>query len=228
MNTYKHLIYMIFDELKISSDDSFINENHIAFLLNKYRNVLLKQKYDNLVNEVPETSYQTICLDLEHIVDCMREDKVKSIQEIPKLLTLGDSILRYDISPIDDQFNNITWTLISRDRFKYVGNNKWLHNIIYFTIGLDNYLYLKSSNIDYKYIKRITLSGVFEDPLDAHKLSYCYKECDNCDIYDIEFPLDDYLIPTLIQMIIKELQSTIYRPEDKDNNADDDLSNINN
>ena len=42
MSTFKQLTYLVLDELKISSDDSTFNENHIVFLLSKYRAFLLK------------------------------------------------------------------------------------------------------------------------------------------------------------------------------------------
>lgn len=43
------------------SDDTDITNNHIAFLLNKYRTYLLKQKYNNKAQEVPISNYQTVC-----------------------------------------------------------------------------------------------------------------------------------------------------------------------
>ena len=43
--TYREIIYMCLDALKITSDDAIFNEDHILFLVNKYRNLLLQQKY---------------------------------------------------------------------------------------------------------------------------------------------------------------------------------------
>ena len=39
---------MVLDEIKLTSDDSIINENHVIFLLNKYRTFLLKQRYSDI------------------------------------------------------------------------------------------------------------------------------------------------------------------------------------
>ena len=44
MATYKELVYMCLDELKLKSDDSFIQQEHIIFLLDKYRAFILKQR----------------------------------------------------------------------------------------------------------------------------------------------------------------------------------------
>ena len=40
------------------------------------------------------------------------------------------------------------------------------------------------------------------------------------------FHLEEALIPQLVQLVIKELSGSIYKPEDSNNNASDDLSNI--
>ena len=37
MRTYRQLIYLVLDELKLMSDDSSFTEDHIIFLLSKYR-----------------------------------------------------------------------------------------------------------------------------------------------------------------------------------------------
>jgi len=62
--TYKEIIYMCLDELHLTSDDSLFNEDHILFLINKYRAFLLKQRYSDIKRQIPESNYQTICLDL--------------------------------------------------------------------------------------------------------------------------------------------------------------------
>ena len=48
MSTYRELVYLVLDELKGTSDDFTYTEDHIIFLLNKYRAFLLKQKYSDI------------------------------------------------------------------------------------------------------------------------------------------------------------------------------------
>ena len=43
--TWREAVYMVLDELKLMSDDSNFNEDHIIFLLSKYRSFILKQTY---------------------------------------------------------------------------------------------------------------------------------------------------------------------------------------
>jgi len=42
MSTFKEIVYLALEELKLTSDDSYYTEDHILFLLNKYRAFLLK------------------------------------------------------------------------------------------------------------------------------------------------------------------------------------------
>ena len=69
MNTLREMVYMVIDQLKNLSDDSYYTEEHIIYLLNKYRALLLKQRYSDVKRQVPESNYQTICIDLERSED---------------------------------------------------------------------------------------------------------------------------------------------------------------
>ena len=43
---------------------------------------------------------------------------------------------------------------------------------------------------------------------------------------DREFPIEDALVPPLVELVLKELTQAIYRPVDNSNNAADDLSKV--
>ena len=44
--TLRELVFLVLDEVKINSDDSYFNEDHIVFLLNKYRSFVLKKELE--------------------------------------------------------------------------------------------------------------------------------------------------------------------------------------
>ena len=222
MRTYRQLIYLVLDELKLMSDDSSFTEDHIIFLLSKYRAFLLKQRYSDVRKEVPLSNYQTLCLDLEEhegIEGLFCEGTyMRSTKKIPEAMNVGQSRVHSG-----DYFNGEV-TYISRDRLRYVGHNKWLQNIIYATKGPDGYLYLKSSNPQLYYLEKIKFTGVFSDAEEASELE-C-EQPESCDILDKEFPIEDAIIPPLIELVVKELSGVIYKPEDSENNATDDLANL--
>ena len=117
-------------------------------------------------------------------------------------------------------------TYVSRERMRYVGENKWLKNIIYVSKGPDDYLYFKSSNPQFLYLEKVRMTGIFEDPEKAFEL-----ECDSDgtkprDVLDREFPLEEGLTSTVIELVVKYLSGAVYRPKDSSNDANDDMSDL--
>lgn len=221
MSTFREIIYMILDEMKISTDDAYFTEDHIMYLINKYRVLILKQKYSDIKKQIPESNYQTICLDLIEVPaisgePCEGGSYLRSKEKIPFLMQIGTP----KIYPIDYYQGEITY--VSRDRMRYIGYNRYLQNIIYCSIGPDNYLYFKSRNPQYLYLEKVKMTGIFEDSINASHLQ-CSDDKE-CDILDRVFPLEDSLIPVVIQFVIKELLGANYRPKDEENNAKDDLA----
>ena len=226
MSTYKELVYMCLDELKLYSDDALYTEEHIMFLLGKYRTFLIKQRYSDVKKQIPESNYQTICLDLIEVPaisgePCEGGSYLRSKEKIPFLMKIGNP----RVYPIDYYQGEITY--VSRDRMRYVGYNKYLQNIIYASLGPDNYLYFKSFNPQFLYLEKVRMTGIFEDTLAASELQ-CLDKNGNivCDVLDREFPIENALIPPLIQLVVEELTKAEYKPEDKENNSDDDLSEV--
>lgn len=223
MSTFREIIYMILDEMKISTDDSYFTEDHIMYLINKYRVLILKQRYSDIKKQIPESNYQTICLDLIEVPaisgePCEGGSYLRSKEKVPFLMQIGVP----KIYPIDYYQGEITY--VSRERMRYIGYNKYLQNIIYCSLGPDNYLYFKSNNPQYLYLEKVKLIGIFEDSINASQL-----QCSNdkeCDILDRTFPLEDSLIPIVIELVVKELLAANYRPKDDINDAKDELSEV--
>lgn len=225
MTTWREIVYMVLDELKLTSDDTMFNEEHVIFLASKMRGLLLKQQYKDVKKDIPESNFQTLCLDLIQVPaiagePCEGGTYLRSKEKIPFLM----SVVTPSIYTEDYYQNNITY--VPRERMKYVSYNKFMPNIVYASIGPDNYLYLKSFNPQYLYLEKVKLTGIFESPEKAVELE-CNKTSDNsCDILDMTFPLEDSLISQLIQLLVQGLSGSIYKPKDETNNASDDLSDI--
>jgi len=81
-----------------------------------------------------------------------------------------------------DLFSIMT-AFVSKERFKYVGHNQYLRNIIYCTLGSDNHIYFNSANPQFKYLKKAKVTGVFEDSQKAAEL-VCDDTGANCDILE--------------------------------------------
>lgn len=213
------------------SDDSYITEELILFLCKKYRAFLVKKEQDkekSSTDVASEFEYQEICLDLEKVAaidgePCTGGYYLRTVQAIPKILE-GTQPRVY---PIDFyQGTNITY--VSRDRMRYVGTNKYLQNMIYASLGPDLHIYLNSGNPQFLYMKQLRLSAVFEDFDDAAEL-LC--DCDGnsaaCDILDADFPIREYLVPPLIELVVNALTHSVRVKGDEVNNAKDDTPDLN-
>ena len=226
----KEIIYACMDLAKLISDDTILTEEHVLFLCKKFRSLLIKKEQEKekaTSDMASEFEYQQICLDLEKVpaIDgdpCTGGYYLRTVQEIPKIL----EGIQPRVYPIDF-YQAINISFIPRDRMRYVGTNKFLRNIIYVSLGPDLHLYLNSNNPQFFYLKKLRVNAIFEDFDTASDLL-----CDDdgtskaCDVLDEEFPIRDYLVPSLVEMVVKQIVGAAYRPVAKTNDADDDLSSI--
>lgn len=225
MTTYREIVYLVLDEIKSSNGDSNITENHVIFLANQYRLFLIEQKkLKQGEASLSSANEQTLCIDLEKVdaipgLEYCNDIYLRSIQEIPEIVS--EESVKVNLV---DLFNIMT-AYVSKERFKYVGHNKYLRNITYITLGPDNHLYFNSQNPQFKYLKKARVTGIFEDAEKASQLS-CDGDSAPCDIMDVDFPLEADLIPQMIELIVKELLGVNYRPKDDVNNSSDDLADI--
>ena len=230
----KEIVYSILDLLKgTTSDDLFFNEDHVLFLAKKYRSFLIKkeeEKEKSSTDVASEFEYQEICLDLEKVpaIDgdpCTGGYYLRTTKPIPKILE-GTQPRVYP----KDFYQGINIAYVPRDRMRYIGTNKYLQNIIYVSLGPDKHLYLNSSNPQFFYLEgdnKLRMSAIFEDFDEAAGL-LCDQDGNSnaCDVFESEFPIREYLVPQLIELVVKELSTGVYRPEDGRNDANDNLPRI--
>ena len=225
MATFREITYMCLDLLKQISDDSYYTPDHVLFLINHYRNYVLKKQYHDIKQEIPDSNFQTVCLNVSpdnELGDTSCSNIVlKSQESLPDIMKLAEPrILLGDVSA-----GYITF--VSPERFPNTGYNRYLKNIIYCTLLPNGKLMLKSNNPQFIYLEKIKVSAIFEYTDYAAKLS-CGSTDDNCDIMDKEFPLEEALIPIVLESVVKALTGAIFQPKDYKNNAADDLSDLNN
>lgn len=322
MSTYRELIYMTNDLVKNLSDDAVYTEEHIAFLLNKYRMHLLKQKYEKSLFSIPQADTQTICINLQEVntipgcsaEGCLDESNVtyaRSKTKVPNTLdvyttditiaqventvytivlttelteddaetlnrVLGEgSVHKSDIgkrnvevyrttcsSEKDEIFELLTKkydldvvrrgkaktcaeekvnaiqnysniNMVSKYRIGYTGYGRYARKSAYATLEGDGYLYLKFISEELRGYNRAYLTGIFEDPDEAYRLSECNDsacaaegENTGCEPWDNRFPMEEALTVQLLALVVKELIGASWRPKDSTNNANDDLSQL--
>ena len=210
MTKYKDVVYMVMDLVKMASDDTYFTEDHVLFLISKFRTYLLKQKYEQSKNQaykvIDESDYSTITVQLHPVGEYL-----ESIEEVPTSIGLGVTKL------FTPNFSKTEITLVSYDRFNYVGHNKYLQNIIYAAIAPNRKLMLWSENPQFSHLESVNMKSVFENPEVASTED---------DIMDAKFPLEEALIPALIEAVVRELLGAEWRPNDNANNANDDIADL--
>ena len=223
--TLRELVFLVLDEVKINSDDSYFNEDHIVFLFNKYRSFVLKKELEKENKQLSSANSQTICLDLIEVRDednpC-GESMLRTEQPIPSLVN-DCKVSLYPVNYFEG--DHIIYTTM--ERMRYTTYNKWTKNLIYAAKGPDDYLYLKSDNPQYIYLEKLRMKAIFEDFESAAQYA-CDEAGENlqCDILDMKFAIENGLVPIVIELVVKELLGVKYQPRDTHNNASDDASNL--
>ena len=222
--TLREIVFICMDEIKLHSDDSFYTEDHLVFLLNKYRSFVLKKELEKENKQLSSSNGQTICLDLIEIRDENNpcgESMLRTEQKIPNLVN-DCKVSLYPVNYFEG--DHIIYTTM--ERMRYTTYNKWTKNLIYAAKGPDDYLYIKSSNPQYLYLEKLRMKAIFEDFESAAQYA-CDEDGDKlqCDILDMKFPIENALVPIVIELVVKELLGVKYQPRDTHNNASDDASN---
>lgn len=210
--TYKDAIYLVLDQLKQSTDDIQLEEDHIAALINASRATLLKQRLGNNKVEIPKEVIQTIPFKLQLINQTITSDREF------ELLNLNGNHLYYDIVLPD--YPNYEISFITLDRFKYVHNNKWLKNIIYSALSNTGKILIKAPDsiknlfISPSYRINAVFNGILDDPRSVFPFEDNYL--------DLDLAVNGDLLRVIIDLTVADLLKHMSIPEDIINNGKND------
>lgn len=232
--TYRELVYMALDALKIHSDDSKFTEDHVIFLLNKYRAYILQQKYSKTLEGINNRNYQSINIELKTDIKAFLQDIsggkiLKSNKEIPSIINISLPEVQIETTVVEgEEENAVTYegnesiVFTTEDRIRYTGFNRFLKKVIYCCIDKNNIFILKcADNTRISKINKVYLSAIFSDPISVFNFN-----ASDSDILDEEFPLEESLTPAVLELVLKDLTNGIYKPSDNTNNAQDALSDL--
>lgn len=238
MSTYRELIYMVLDKVKESTDDAYFKEEHVAFLMDKYRPFLLKQRYADIRKSISQNNYSRFIVTLNVSTgtntnlgityNYTTDGKIwYSTTTMPRFISLNGETEEFKIFNygVDATVNNVfkgDFSIVSQERFKYIGENKWLKKFAYATISPDYLLCLKLADTSLVLPTTVLVQGIVEDPKkDVTRILPIVSN-----YLDMTYPLEDALVPPLLELVVKDLSSNLYSPEDTNNNAKDDLEGL--
>lgn len=222
------IVYDVREQLKQYTNDSDIDDRYILYLYNIKRAKYLRQELNNFQRTTDVTATQTLCLELEEVnilqcgldLDC--ETIIRTKQPIPKPLELHIKSSITSVRPVNRI--SVPFSFLSKERAIYSQYSPFNKSIFAF-LDNDLHIYLLSELDTLKLMKCITVTGVFEDPLELANYYNCCgceqpKECFIID--ETDYPLQPHYIDLIKNEIVNELAGKYKIPEDKENNSDND------
>jgi len=199
------------------------------------RNARAKLMYEKLHDKKKKLSthiYQTIpCIPLKKIdtTECPCAPQLgcmflRTVYPIPKMIGMPSSVTSSDGQGLID-YDYVDW-----DKFKWKMNTRYKFNRTkgYFTFKqFENgtHIYVYNDNLR----KLLTVTGVFEDPLDVYFFPDCSGKIPDClDPLERPFLIDADLVPTMYDLTLNTLMQTKGRLQvDKRQDAvDEDITQI--
>lgn len=244
MKTYRDMIFIVLDELKIMSDDSVWEYEHIVALLNKYRAMLIKQRYLDKKVPMPSAFYQTLKIGFD--INFYRGKIYKSIKRLPAIT--GNSMLNLHTFLYREDGFKININLINSQQFKVISYNRWPTKEVCATLSQDGYMYVYSpagatlqttnlGTVDGEIIigeeeaapalvsdilknELLQYDTILDNPLDMVE----FNDLTIDSFLDVEFPCDESLSQVIVSLCLDELSKAMMIPKDEVNNANDDTA----
>jgi len=218
MISLNHIIYDIKNIAYggTQSDDTRVSDRQVAYWVNQLRALLVHQELQR-ARSIPDVFIQHVeCIDLECVDEtgCCTESSnfhaLRSTQKIPLTIQRAGRNTILSVASIDKQ-SSFSETNFFRQRTnsfnKFTGSRpRWYLK--------DEYLYLTNT----KFIDKISLSGVFEDPTEVLEFNTC--EGKPCFTWDSPYPITPNMAKLITDIVIKERLSIVLQaPTDEANDA---------
>jgi len=221
------MIYDVRTAIRDTVDDTKFSDRYIIYLYNLKRSKYLRNDANNLQKLIDNSILQKFCMDMEEVsvnecgldYDCDTIMRSKTIIPIPLELHLKSAIT--EVKPtvkITKPFN-----FVNKERAIWSQYSPFAESIYAF-LDTDKYIYLISKSKTVKLIDCITVTGIFEDPLELQN----YKNCCSCeepqpcfDENETEYPLQAHHVDSIRNEIIQTLVGSLKLPQDEINDAND-------
>jgi len=221
------MIYDVRTAIRDTVDDQKFSDRYIIYLYNLKRSKYLRNDANNLQKLIDNSILQKFCMDMEEVsinecsldYDCGTIMRSKTIIPIPLELHLKSAITEVKPSvKITKPFN-----FVNKERAVQIQYSPFPDSVYAF-LDVDMKIYLISKSEAVKLIDCITVTGIFEDPLELQN----YKNCCGCDdakpCFDeneTEYPLQAHHIDHVRSEVIQSLIGSLNVPEDEINDAND-------
>jgi hypothetical protein len=226
MNLSK-LIYDVREKVNQFVDDSNIDDRYIEYLYQIKRSKYLRQDLNNLQRSIDVVITQTLCLEVEEVeatecpTDLSCEKILRTVKPIPKPLELHLNVALTSVKPVTKL--GVPFSFVTKERAVHFQHSPFKNKIFAF-LDNDYHIYFVSTSESLSLLECISITGIFDDPLELRE----YKNCCSCDdspvCFDREttdYPITSHHIDLISEEIVQQLIRKLQIPEDKINNSDD-------
>lgn len=221
------LIYDIKESLNIYSDDTDISDRYIIYLYNIKRAKYLRQDLNQINKSIDLSIQQSYCAELEKVsvdscgLDYTCDTIMRTKKPLPSLIELHTKPALISVKPTNRI--GVGFNFITKKRMSFIDGSTF-NKSLYSFLDDDGYLYVYSKNESYDLLECLTVTGVFNNPLELQNYSNCCgcKESKPCfDIDTTDYPIQPYYIDVIKNDIIQQLVGKLNIPEDTTNNSID-------
>jgi len=219
------LIYDVRENLRQYTDDSEISDRYILYLYGIKRAKYYRQELNNYQRTTDVSATQTFCLELEEVpanecgLNLQCDTILRTVKPIPQPLELHTKSAITSVKPTT--ILGIPFNFITKEKAVFYKNSPFKG--IFAFLDNNRYIYVISDINTIKLLECITITGVFQDPLDLITYSNCCgcndSPCINLDT--INYPIRYDLVDLIKKEIVSDLINQLKIPEDKQNDSDD-------
>ena len=219
------IIYDVRESLKLYTDDGEISNRYITYLLGIKRSKYLRQDLNNYQHTTDLSTTQTLCLGLEVIsanqcglsLEC--DTILRTKRPIPQPIELHVKTSITNVRPTNRI--SIPFNFTTKEKAIYSKHSPF-NKAIFAFLDNDKRIYLLSEMNTLNLLECITITGIFEDPLDLINYTNCCdcNESPSCfDEDTVEYPLQPHYIDLIKAEIVNELAVKMNIKEDKENDS---------
>lgn len=234
MSSIKEIADDLIITMGLRSDDSKIDIRSIYYWINTKRSLLIHRDLEKSAFINPTFTQFIPCMNLisvdQNVAVCCNDIPtsctiLRSELKLPKTIPFKGNYGIISISSPMILGKDIK--LVDPKNFKYVGNGRHNRLEIFCTI-IDDYIYVRTKADIMQNVagKTVSIRLVAENPLDLSSYGLCDATNTSalCFSEDSEYPLPDYLVATVKQMVLQDdLKITMTVPEDNSNNSSSDV-----
>lgn len=210
----------------VETDDSRLSDRLVYDKLKSTRSLLIKREIDKK-RQVSDWIVQTIpCFELATALpnDCtscgVPAPGCKILKSVNKLPKPVQSVVGPELEAVTTMDGNKVFSKTNWVKKRYKSGDKYTSAVEDYFIK-DEYLFITTNSL----LKYVSVSGVFEDPLEPVGLDACGATCINP--LEQEFYLDGHLTDAVIEMTVQQLVGVMKSmPEDSINNAVEDPQRV--